>query len=480
MRAWPDASVLDGLPELGEKTYSTASASVNKAHASAKIKLSTFNLLTVDQYVVQRTGRSAIWGNKRDTRLVYSTEEDISRFVQEVLRDAVSALPALQSVEVRIVPELSAFGEKADLWVLARLGVPVGVVEVKKPHEAILQNESVAGQLLDYMKRLRSFFGLSDIFGIATTYEEWRIFWLKDCDAAAASCSMTGATTSEAVPLQGVPDIPSWGGRDETPAMDIATSSPPTPVKDRLVHAGNVLRYNDPQLVPTLLSVLMKMVSSPVKRARNLVDPDREYIVVNSSSWFWTRLFGDFKINTRSAMPRTDATSFILLAHLGDGGFGRVWLAATHGGSLCVIKFGKDGTAWNPDHEALVWKSAWKLNARVLQLAGRRALLLPYLLTCQRAGPTGPDAVAVRLATVRAIERMAAAGWEHTDLARPDNDQPKWAHVGLYRQGGELKALLIDLGIVRKVLKSDVERAGAVARMRAALGLDDPSYDGTS
>ena len=57
--------------------------------------------------------------------------------------------------------------------------MPVGVVEVKTPTDRdVFQAGHVVGQLFDYMLRLRSFHGLKHVFGILTTYERWRFFWM--------------------------------------------------------------------------------------------------------------------------------------------------------------------------------------------------------------------------------------------------------------------------------------------------------------
>ena len=434
------------------------------------IRERTFNLLGEDQYTVHRTDMSRIWTDAkgRQTSLEYSTE--VIQFVQYVLRDFVDALPALRSKHVRVAPQFSAFGARTNMLVLTSVGVPVGVVAVNIPHKGILHSEGVAVQLLDYMKQMRSFYGLRDVFGIATTYEEWRVFWLQDCDEAAKNTVVAGLGAEAPAKQPGLPGIPTWR-RGESEKMDMVNAAPATPITERLVHAGPVIRWDDEQLVRTLMSVLVKMTASPSSGVPELVDHAREYIQVTEHSWCWTTLPPGFAVSTTSAMPRGDASSFLLLAYIGEGGFGRLWVAAAQDGALCVIKFGKDYTMWEPDAEASVWRDAWQLNARELGLVGRRALLLPYVWTCPRNGPSAADALQVHKATVRAIERMAASGWEHTDLTQPNDDRPKWEHVGLYYEEEELCAVLIDLGLVAKVSDKAGARAEAVARMRSALGL---------
>lgn len=41
-------------------------------------------------------------------------------------------------------------------------------------------------QVVDYMIDLRNVFDVRYVFGIITTYDEWRVFWLEDTERAAA------------------------------------------------------------------------------------------------------------------------------------------------------------------------------------------------------------------------------------------------------------------------------------------------------
>jgi hypothetical protein len=72
------------------------------------------------------------------------------------------------------------------------------VIEVKRPGmfegKSIIENKIVLGQLYDYMLRLRSFHGLQNVFGIVTTYNEWRICWLPEADSAAYATSVSTDT----------------------------------------------------------------------------------------------------------------------------------------------------------------------------------------------------------------------------------------------------------------------------------------------
>ena len=65
-----------------------------------------------------------------------------------------------------------------------------GVIEVKLPGKDIMNSKTLHGQTYDYMTRLHSFHGLVNVFGLATTYEQWRVYWLPECSDAAASTNI--------------------------------------------------------------------------------------------------------------------------------------------------------------------------------------------------------------------------------------------------------------------------------------------------
>jgi len=90
--------------------------------------------------------------------------------------------------------EASISGRRADYWVILRNGHLVGCVEVKKPHQdcngdkdkSPLEHERVLGQLYDYMRVIRSFYGTTPVWGIVTTFNEWRFCKLLDDDSCEA------------------------------------------------------------------------------------------------------------------------------------------------------------------------------------------------------------------------------------------------------------------------------------------------------
>jgi len=116
--------------------------------------------------------------------------------VRFVLAD-VNALASkrMPGLNLQFFNGLSVFLLRADIWFVTVSGVPVGVVEVKKPplnfahSAAALNNMLLAGQVYDYLLRLKSFHGLRHCFGIATNYLSWRIFWLPSDESDELACA---------------------------------------------------------------------------------------------------------------------------------------------------------------------------------------------------------------------------------------------------------------------------------------------------
>ena len=68
---------------------------------------------------------------------------------------------------------------------------------MKKPSKGVLEDPQVAGQIYNYMLRLRSFHGLKNVFSILTTYEEWRICWFAEANESALSDNVRSSIHEE-------------------------------------------------------------------------------------------------------------------------------------------------------------------------------------------------------------------------------------------------------------------------------------------
>ncbi|AJF98346.1 hypothetical protein TW95_gp1612 [Pandoravirus inopinatum] len=182
----------------------------------------------------------------------------------------------------------------------------------------------------------------------------------------------------------------------------------------------------------------------------------------------------------QTAEDRVDRNSdcFFLMTYLGAGLDGRAWACRSRGNAWhtggCVLKFAHgDRRDRNTDcaevqpaslcREMHMWRSLWGVDeARMLHLAGHPALLMPFarpvVVTSNRGVPcVDPQ---TRAEVVDAIERMAAHGLCHDDLA--------WRHVGrIQRPDGRQQVVLFDLARVKTMSPAEASVA-----MRSQLDLD--------
>lgn len=102
---------------------------------------------------------SSIWAYLGSNKaLHWATESDIQGYVKLVIRDAITA--AGLDTELTCFNELGIFRLRLDIWILfEQKGIPIGVIEVKKPDSKIMNSKRLHGQIYDYMLRLRHFFG---------------------------------------------------------------------------------------------------------------------------------------------------------------------------------------------------------------------------------------------------------------------------------------------------------------------------------
>ena len=161
-------------------------------------------------------------------------------------------------------------------------------------------------------------------------------------------------------------------------------------------------------------------------------------------------------------MPNSNAENFYILLHLGDGAFGRAYLAST-GTAVCVLKCPLGSLQCDFRNEALLWQQIWEIKqVRVTKLVNEEVLILPYLKMCTGGIEVQTDEV--KEAVKEAVNLMVSKGYQHEECY--------WRHVGLCWHSNKLKAIFIDLGNVKKIDQQD-SRAVATARktMLTELGL---------
>jgi len=429
----------------------------------------------------------------------YSTEDSLKDFVGPVLRNVEASLRKILGplYSLQFETELRTFNEKADYWVLLRGGKPVGVVEIKKSGDMAMDHPNIFGECFDYMMKVRSFDGLDYIYCILTTYNEWRFLCLEDTVANAKSTVIPDVNQPR---VQGnyidtlLPNLPSWVFRDRgdqlsTPGRRPYILNPVTAFRNlrnrnratnitvpRRVYATRVFNRDDPALIEAIAAIFIKMATSPATKLTALCDHNRPYRLMGPGTWEWATIASNFQIDFEH-FPMTSARNFILLLHLGMGNNGHVYLASTRGdtsGAACVLKFPilppeRDEQRRKEmlvekraryETEATGWHEIWNARGvRVETLYGQPVLMMPYFKMCK--GDVANQSAEAKDAVKEAIQHMAQRGYRHNEC--------RWEHIGLYRRNGETHAVLIDLGNISKISKTEAEQAAI--EMRTALGL---------
>jgi len=83
-----------------------------------------------------------------------------------------------------------------------------------------MTNELIAGEVFDHMMHLRSLFGVRQVFGILTSYDEWRVCWLPngESDKLAAADSLPEALVFE-TPTKAKTGPSEIASKDDSPTL---------------------------------------------------------------------------------------------------------------------------------------------------------------------------------------------------------------------------------------------------------------------
>ena len=233
----------------------------------------------------------------------------------------------------------------------------------------------------------------------------------------------------------------------------------------RIVHGSPTISWDNPNFSKLLGSLLLKMKDSPIDTV-NTFDTKRSYIVMDTEKWYWATI--DLPVGFRfktGVLP--NSKTMILLRDLHGGADGRVWLACSPAGVICVIKFAQksDETDNKSDfvrrleEENNNWHKIWNHAAEVRKLAGDYALFMPYLRPIVRNKETEVE-------VKKAIQYMANLKLCHTDL--------KWEHVGIvspakkHKKKGRVGICFSDM---KRIEEMDTE--AAKNKMYEQLGLSD-------
>jgi hypothetical protein len=396
--------LVHGLPEM-IMSGSLTDGSRSKNHTPAKCIVQPFGVLNDQGW--NKNDVSCLYASMKGdrTKLQYASESDIQGHVKNVILDALG-ITSLDGITC--LNELSVFGHRADIWLVARVGKPLGVVEIKKPGINLLNNGHVLGQLYNYMLRLQSFFGVKYVFGIVSTYQKWRFCWLPEANASA----IKGTVLS--IELAPTPELPKHLQEQSSNQAQQSNHS-----HERTMFGTEVIDWNNPYLFRALCSVVIKMSKSPLRKV-DLIDRKRPYIVADSKQWTWQRnpfsnKLTEIDLHHQGLPLLKDGEKLIFLDDFGAGADGRAWRACTRTGHGCVVKF--SGSAETVELELRNWNTLYEDGAaRIITLCAQKALIMPYLRPVDR--DNSDEIKLVR----EMIQSVSQKGYCHSDL--------HWRHVG--------------------------------------------------
>ncbi|KAJ3089647.1 hypothetical protein HK102_005865 [Quaeritorhiza haematococci] len=303
----------------------------------------------------------------------WNGESMIQQFVHGAFEDVVRLAKLLNQLnlykEVYFVSQL-----RPDVAIIRNnVGTVVGVCEVKKPsrrwgsNRSDLEDEDLLHQITNYMLELRCTHGLTFVFRIITTYEEWRILWFEDTDTAAQADNLEQIN----VPIA-------------------AAAKTPAPHHVEKGFYTRVFKHTEPALVEALVTLSHKIYLAPTHPPSSFLASGQKFACVTATQFTWELLPQQhFCLSYEMPSNRFVGPFFLLRSYQG-GGDGRVWLAASAKGKLAVIKCSVDGDNHSLNAEAARWQEIWDVpDVCVLTVMGRPALVIPFAFHVRRDPGSG-------------------------------------------------------------------------------------------
>ena len=282
-------------------------------------------------------------------------------------------------------------------------------------------------------------------------YNEWRVCWLNDDKskerASSAEipqqdpyCTPTkpkqdANNSKDSPPTPEMPPTPSRmnpvGSIQEADDSSDAVATVGKDDKPRTFCGTQVVKWDDMQLPLILASVIKKMMLARQGTSPLVLRLANEEISAWKKAPEWNSLNFSLSISTR-------VKNFFIWEDLGRGADGRAFLVSGGTkGAVGVLKFFFKNAETHAQKEESGWKSVYSHlpavahSLRVTRIMGHTALLMPWFQTPQRTQAT-LDAVAKTLR-----EDFMAKRFRHGDVA--------WRNVGVYREDGELRAVVFDM-----------------------------------
>ncbi|KYQ92301.1 hypothetical protein DLAC_06263 [Tieghemostelium lacteum] len=426
-----------GLPKLNTMSLSKSLPSINTSHKPATIFVNEFPIIENLKMITNLP--SLIWTTYKVTgnSLRWASENDIAQLVVAVIRDIIQSLE-LES-RIHCQSEVTVNGLRSDMWVLICDDIPIGVVEVKKPSNVgpteanvEMDNQHVHGQIYDYMLLLSNMHGQKNVFGIVSTYAQWRCYWLFNTFTV-----MTDSVSKPNITLLDIP-IPSVRGTLQT-KKDLMFEQ----MLPRTFFGTKVYNYNDLTLPPLLANVIHHMYSTGFEHID--LKKKTHFINVSEDSMIWVNFRSPIEFNFNFA-PFSYITKVFLIQDLGGGEHGKVWLSCDQKGNVFVLKFFKQNhighdNSKDADNERKLWKEIWGIETKVSTFINNKALMMPYIKPLSQQDW---DDTKIQSCINESVNNFISAGYYHLDL--------KKEHVGKYQSKlGKPHIVLFDLSSVKKI-----------------------------
>ncbi|KAM9972103.1 hypothetical protein ACTFIW_003453 [Dictyostelium discoideum] len=458
-----------GIPKsiYWKRTNSTPSKSPYGTHSDCEWEEKEFGILKDIKDVVSTNinQSSELLLRKEHTRgdFEFSSEAECCSLVKLLLQDII----LLCGEEVKLTEHpIGLTGIRPDFWVISLLGKPIGFVDVKLPlgivpeykttstsssGSIIMNSKKVFGQLFDYLMRLKHYDGVENVFGIFTTFTEFRIVWSIESNELASSkhlhpitSSTTTTNTKRNNKIQ--PDL-----KGITNFKNCIDS-----IIKREMCCSKVYKYNDTDLINVLCSAILKMKYS--SSSSNCLNNSRfrVYTLLEKENTIWCNFTKSTPTNFRyvTKLKNQNLESLILLNNLGGGGDGQVFSAVTSNFCLVAVKFYNNLPKYKDlskqldsiKRESECWNKVYGLHTIVTKLAKTDCIIMPFLKVANKKDWADKK---FKNLVLSACKKFADCGYFHMDLKR--------CHVTKMKDEHETQVVFIDLYRVEKITNNQKE-----------------------
>jgi hypothetical protein len=351
---------------------------------------------------------------------------------------------------------------RPDLCVLLKGMFLVGVIEVKKPGNNVLQQPTVLGELLDQMLLVEGFYGMGPVIGILTTAEEWLISWFPD-DSSALAHPDPPEASSYTTPEKQKPSSTSTETKGHsppggTPSQQLGTIHFVDEVTEvfedivdgvseemiRKLCATPVMNiYKDPVCVLQHLCGAFQLMSKAhlhhtANLPRCLLKFHKGSHVVTFHPLSYKEVHSKVDYDK---FPNKNVKTLVALEDLGRGSTGKAWLCVTitqPRSASCVLKFdNKHSQSERLVKEREMWHFLYPEFTSMVKLehwSGADALVMPHFSTVLDSERVQYRDELVHVLTSHFEKKCKV----HLDV--------RWRNIGKYRQkSGEVALVVYDL-----------------------------------